>query len=488
MKTKILKTAVFLFLFSLIFFLFDEIFRWKDYQYQVWPNSATVSGFYKMERNSVDVLFLGSSQGVTAFDPQVVYDEFGIRSYNLSTEQQSLVVSYYLLKEAIRRQNLGAVVLDVGMCFGNQNPLNSAESCVRKVVDQMRWSPLKKEFIHDICRLDPTLKKKSFYFRNLRYHERWKSLNPADFEFSELNEPMMTKGYAAESVPWRSGEFKPYAEDESAGAWQMQENMEKYLSKIADFCAKNGIPLVLVKNPNLGWNVNAHQTLRQFSDARGIEFIDFNEERAYAEAEYDYAKDGDIHLDNVGAAKVSRFLGKKLLLEYGIEPKEDNQWESTRAHSEAVAAARYLPHITEIREYLSMLPEHDFAVFVAVKDEGTASLNEEVLQKLSAVGIKTNLQGQYRKNFYFVSGTDKNAERISDAKIGRSGTIRSGRVHYEIQSAGWNSGNDCSIKIDGWEWAKRQRGLNIVVYSPALRQVVDSVCFDTCAPEMRCIR
>lgn len=54
-----------------------------------------------------------------------------------------------------------------------------------------------------------------------------------------------------------------------------------------------------------------------------------------------------------------------------------------------------------------------------------------------------------------------------------------GRSYYEISSAGYENGNTCSIRIDGTEYAKNMRGINIVVYNHVTKTVVDSVCFDT---------
>lgn len=66
--------------------------------------TVVMDGFYELEDNSIDVLFLGSSQIMTAISPVQIYEKTGISSYNLGTEQQNMVLSYYLLKEALRFQ------------------------------------------------------------------------------------------------------------------------------------------------------------------------------------------------------------------------------------------------------------------------------------------------------------------------------------------------------------------------------------------------
>ena len=59
-----------------------------------WPTTTTFAGFYDLDKDSVDVLFLGSSHGVTSFCPQEVYNQYGITSYNLSSDQQGLCLLY----------------------------------------------------------------------------------------------------------------------------------------------------------------------------------------------------------------------------------------------------------------------------------------------------------------------------------------------------------------------------------------------------------
>ena len=59
---------------------------------------------------------------------------------------------------------------------------------------------------------------------------------------------------------------------------------------------------------------------------------------------------------------------------------------------------------------------------------------------------------------------------------------------FSVDCAGTECGNDCSIQINGGEKAKKQRGLNLVIYNHELRSVVDSVCFDTYVSELTASR
>lgn len=57
----------------------------------IWPTTSSYRQFYKMERESIDVLFLGSSVAVNAFIPQEIYNEYGIRSSILEVNSKVFI-------------------------------------------------------------------------------------------------------------------------------------------------------------------------------------------------------------------------------------------------------------------------------------------------------------------------------------------------------------------------------------------------------------
>ena len=113
MRIKIaLKFIAFVMLTMLCVNAINEWLKPEYYYMETWPTTNTYKDFYKLKRDSADVLFFGSSHTVATFDPQVIYDNYGITSYNLGCEQQSLVITYYWLREALKYQSPKAVVLD----------------------------------------------------------------------------------------------------------------------------------------------------------------------------------------------------------------------------------------------------------------------------------------------------------------------------------------------------------------------------------------
>ena len=92
-----------------------------------------------------------------------------------------------------------------------------------------------------------------------------------------------------------------------------------------------------------------------------------------------------------------------------------------------------------------------------------------------------------RSSFYAVISPGSVVEEIgSQTVLSHEGMV--GDVPYTISSAGYQVGNTSSIVIDGVEYSKNRRGLNIVVYDNSLKQVTDAVCFDTYLQEMTVTR
>ena len=96
-KKYAVKLAVFLILLAVSLGAVNRLLIPKYYYNSDWPTTSTYLDFYNLDKDSVDVLFLGSSHCAAAFSPVELYREYGIRSYNLGCEQQNLLVSYYWL-------------------------------------------------------------------------------------------------------------------------------------------------------------------------------------------------------------------------------------------------------------------------------------------------------------------------------------------------------------------------------------------------------
>ncbi|MCQ2520615.1 MAG: hypothetical protein MJ107_08810, partial [Lachnospiraceae bacterium] len=64
-------------------------------------------------RNTVDVMFLGSSHCYNSIYPAVMWDEYGISAFDLAVTCQFKSVTYEMLKKSLRRQSPKVVCVEV---------------------------------------------------------------------------------------------------------------------------------------------------------------------------------------------------------------------------------------------------------------------------------------------------------------------------------------------------------------------------------------
>lgn len=141
---------------------------------------------------------------------------------------------------------------------------------------------------------------------------------------------------------------------------------------------------------------------------------------------------------------------------------------------------------SNFHNYLTTLAEQkNVTIIISIKDEGSAALTPILLSDLEALGIRTNLTDKYRNSFLAVVSHNDVIEKVSaEHPVSCSGTIDG--VEYTVTSAGFGLGDISSIVINGTEYSKNGRGMNIVVIKD--HAVIDSVVFDTYSTEMRMVR
>jgi len=440
-----------------------------------------------MKEDSIDVLFMGSSNCMTAFSPQEIYNKYGIRSYNLGSDQQSLIITYYWLKEALRYQKPKVVVLDVLMCFQHDSadqPLNCKETYLRKAIDYMRLSPVKMEAIAAICDNDESQNLSSFYFLNMRYHSRWTALNEGDFTLDEWNDYNM-KGYFLYKNYCNNRKYKPFdindhEKDDFEEPEEMLSLMQEYLDKIVALCEENGITFFLVKTPRDNWDVQRYNVILDYANEHKLDYYDFNEKKLYEDIGYDFAVDNNdtSHVNHWGSQKISDKVSELLIEKYGVQKVNDKQWEESNEYYGYMEQNAELVHITEIYEYLQAINKERYSIFMAVKEDCGTYLNEEINGLFQQLGLNVDLADYPQSGYYAIIDNGKVVEEVGEELLIANGSIKNGRYTYSIISAGLDCGNDCSIKINGSEHAKRRTGLNIVVYDNEVSKVIDSVYFN----------
>ena len=484
-RNHIIRSVIFLIITALSLVMMNRVLVPKyDYSNSEWPTTSTYEQFYKMKKDTVDVLFLGSSVMVNAASPQEIYREYGIRSYNLGSENQSPIISYWWLREALRFQSPSAVVMDCRFLYPlhKENDLNMIEGLVRKSIDPMRWSSVKMQAVHDICSIDIGQDELSYYLTNLRYHERWKVLTRNDFDASMQEAPL--KGYAPlyGDGPEDYETYKPSGSDEEA---PFDEHMGVYLDRITALCREKGISLILIDLPGNNMNDRVDNALSSYAEENGITYLNYCKAGMYETLHASLPEENvTAHANVAGAIRFSDEIGRILKETYGIPSVSDEQYEKDMAAYDHVLNNDSLLKTEDFADYLTLLNDESYTVFFSVYEDAGEPMDDRTLDNWKALGLTVDLSGMYERSYTAVLSGNVLHEACGTDFLSQTMMFSGKRASVTIESAGRSSGSWSSVRIDGQEYSLSLPGINIVVYDNVTQKVLDRVNYDPLKKDM----
>ncbi len=141
----------------------------------------------------------------------------------------------------------------------------------------------------------------------------------------------------------------------------------------------------------------------------------------------------------------------------------------------------------KLAAYLSSIKDNQIAI-LSIKDEGSRTIDADTMDAIRKLGLKRDLRGKLRYSYAAIGGRIEGLSAFEDLQPDKiNKTYKRGDMlgdfalpfNLELSSVGYLKGNISSIKIDGVEYSKNRRGLNIVVYDLNNNEVVDSINVDT---------
>ena len=495
-----LRIIVFICVFVLIFYALNALMQpvWRD----SWNNYDTIHGFYKEPENTIEVLFLGTSTVINGYIPMELYEHYGICAYNLATEAQSTLVSYYWLQEAYR---LHSDSLKVVVANPSSPGAVHQDGYFRKAVDAMHLSSVKYNAVKDHVKdVDETI---SYLVPLLSYHDRWKSLEQEDFEKFGYKPNVYSRGYNLvtsrymDSLPYDALSIPEYYVDASVEKQFIDEVEREYMKKMGDFCQEHDIQLVWVRTPGNAWSINFHNSVAAWMEENEQKFYDMNYVPILDELEYNFALDNmDMWHENYwGAQKITNWIGNYLSTTCDVTDVRgdaryafmENELKAYHANVRDVVAIKTSSDLAEYLSIATQIPK--CAVLLSVKDNAADELTQQQRNTFEELGLPLLSTLSSRDSYLAVldEGTviteliDEWTEGIEGGEsLTVSGKFKNGHG-YTVVSGGFNFGNRASILIDDAEKAVNGRGINIVVYNYEKDEVLDRTSFDTCSASTR---
>ena len=377
-KTIVFRFFLFFVFFILLFLVVSEVLKDKRIV-QEYDVSAKVKGFYEEKEDTLDFVFVGSSQLYADIAPAVLFSEYGITSYDFCANEQPLWISYYYIKEALKHQKPKAIVLDVFTVYGAEYE----EEGVNHInIDDLPWSMNKVQAIWNGVPKDLQY---SFFLTLTKYHDTWNTLDESKIESSFYHKRNVYRGYSPFTVRHAYGETAPDEVVMQTEREPVPDRARLWLDQIVELTKEEGVDLILIKTPN--GNADRQKLYNSVSDyakEKDIPFVNMNT-----------VFDGEAHINVLQAEKVSRYIGGYLAAHYKITDKRKDaafaDWAEDSAYFYRKKAKCELISTDDLEAYTDFLSQQDYVTMVAVKSGDAASENTLISQEqkdcLAALGL-----------------------------------------------------------------------------------------------------
>lgn len=316
MKLKILiKSIVFAVLFALILSTVNHaLVERDDMGYQ------NISGFYEEPNNTLDAVYVGSSNCFVFWNSLLAWKEYGISVYPYACNSNLFFSTKYLIKEARKTQPDATFIVNINSL--NEGEVNLQQ--MRNLIDNMPLSLNKLMLIRHMSNIgDYSFEDRlEFYFPNIRYHSRWSEVTSEDLDM-ELN------GLKGASI------YKPYltiSEDVSSSYNTTEEETtlsEKIISStedLLDYCDKESVKVLFVTVPQAKSDneMSRYNALNAMIEERGYPVLNLNDHMK--EMGIDIKTDfyNNKHTNIHGSVKLTKYLSEYLIENYNFTDKREN--------------------------------------------------------------------------------------------------------------------------------------------------------------------
>lgn len=167
-----------------------------DIAFLKYPRESTGidKGFNQLEKDSVDVLFMGASQMFSSIDAKRLTEEYGISSYDYGASRQMISTTEYYLDEALKTQHPKLVMIE------SCEILHEMSDDIRDEVIAYSYLPMpmsdeKYAYLLRDTGGDVTETLKLCYLPLLSYHNKWKSI-----QLKDISETLFFDAYADYSL------------------------------------------------------------------------------------------------------------------------------------------------------------------------------------------------------------------------------------------------------------------------------------------------
>lgn len=347
-----LRTAICVLLFilcaGLVFAYVNKVFSMGDSD----NNRKTFKAFYSEERNTIDMIYLGTSASNRYFVNPMAYNDEGISSFTVATMGMPIFLMPNLIEEIEKTQDPELYVIELRWTIKDKEGITDAH--IRRVTDNMKLSFNKKAAVDKSFKYMNGSKGKlgdigenglEYYVPVIKYHGRLtqQTLVPGDFSLRAAKN--QTKGFVMSGKT--TTQINQFESRLTEGYEPLSVIAETSLTELLDYCDTMDKEVLFVLSPysvKKGQMPIFNTAMRMVKD-RGYTVINFNTPEMYNELEIDWDKDfyDSTHVNYLGAEKYTAWMTQYIKKEYALKDHRGDE----RYDSWAKAYERYSAYVKD---------------------------------------------------------------------------------------------------------------------------------------------
>ena len=339
----ILGAVLFLLCAGLLFCYLNKVFSMGDAD----ANRQTFKAFYAEPKNTIDVMYLGTSASNRYFINPLAYEEEGMACFTIATMGMPMFFVPDLIDEVQKTQDPHVYVIELRWLLKNRDLITDAH--IRRVTDNLKMTGTKKHAIDTAFAEmdgskgmlgDITDRKVDYYFPIIKYHSRFAQGELTRNDWKLTSTKNKTKGYVMSfNTTKQVNQFPGIISEKRAPLSDIAEDALKATLDKCDSLTARGDQVIFVLSPYccLKGQKPIFNTAFDLIRDRGYTVLDFNTQEMYDELGLDFNKDyyNSKHVNYLGAEKFTRYLTKYLKDHYDLPDHrgeaEYESWEDAYA-------------------------------------------------------------------------------------------------------------------------------------------------------------
>lgn len=290
---------------------------------------------HRITTQEYDDIFIGTSHGLSAINPEIIDRKTGRKSTNICMPDEHLIDSYFLVKEACRKQKPKRIIYELDFSYWSTRQNRGANSVY--IYKEFPISLVKAEyFLNKIAAMDIRVTLAPWYYYRNRAADIWNTIKlKCSSEYKNYDVKPLNTGaqqYTDEGYMYQISDPEGDKGSKNIILWdrdKIQKVEKKYFDKLVRFCKDKGVELVVITTPVPQETLEmyrerfdeAHEYYVELMEKYQVPYYDFNdlELEGFDRSLRGYL-DYEGHMSGELGNQFSEVLGEYLKKEVTVQP------------------------------------------------------------------------------------------------------------------------------------------------------------------------